>query len=103
MKEIFSSHEFLSEVTRKGEAAGFRPRILGTVTGDTGTVPILSLSRKLPGLAPRILIAAGIHGDEPAGPHTILSLLEDFKENTSFTYQIISTMPIRWPAGKPVR
>lgn len=80
MKEIFSSHEFLSEVTRKGEAAGFRPRILGTVTGDTGTVPILSLSRKLPGLAPRILIAAGIHGDEPAGPHTILSLLEDFKE-----------------------
>ena len=100
MKEIFSSHEFLSEVTRKGEAAGFRPRILGTVTADSGTVPILSLSRKVSGLAPRILIAAGIHGDEPAGPHAILSLLEEFNEKWESLRRLhLEIVPLINPSG----
>ena len=44
--------------------------------------------------APSIAIAAGVHGDEPAGPWAVLSLLEDGLLDPRFSYRI-------WPCTNP--
>ena len=53
-------------------AAGFRVEPFGaTMSG-----PLIALTRRTPGLRPRIYLSAGIHGDEPAPPLTLLEMLE---------------------------
>ena len=44
--------------------------------GDAGGFPLLALTKRTTGLLPRIYLSAGIHGDEPAAPLAMLSLLE---------------------------
>lgn len=44
--------------------------------GEAGGVPLLGLSRRTPGVKPRIYLSAGIHGDEPAPPLALLDWLE---------------------------
>jgi len=44
--------------------------------------------------APAIALAAGIHGDEPAGPAALLALLEDDALDPRFAYRI-------WPCTNP--
>jgi hypothetical protein len=78
MTEFKNSRDFLDQISRAAISAGFRERILGVVTPPDKSYPIIGLSKKMPSRAPRILIAAGIHGDEPSGPHAVLSLLETF-------------------------
>lgn len=39
-------------------------------------MPLLGLSRRTPGVKPRIYLSAGIHGDEPAPPLALLDWLE---------------------------
>lgn len=46
------------------------------------------------GHAPSIAIATGVHGDEPAGPWAVLSLLEDGLLDARFSYRI-------WPCTNP--
>lgn len=58
-----------------GEAAakaGFRREDFG----EAGGCPLMALTRRTPGTRPRIYLSAGIHGDEPAPPLALLSLLE---------------------------
>ena len=55
-----------------GRAAGFRVETYGECDG----LPLLALTRRTPGPRPRIYLSAGIHGDEPAPPLTLLALLE---------------------------
>jgi hypothetical protein len=100
MKEFLSSHELLSEVERRAPAAGFRTRTLGHVINDSGRIPILSLSRKVEGRAPRILISAGIHGDEPAGPHAILTLLDELATGWDSLRRLhLEIVPLINPSG----
>jgi len=44
--------------------------------GEAGGAPLFALTRRTPGPRPRIYLSAGIHGDEPAPPLALLSLLE---------------------------
>jgi protein MpaA len=55
-----------------GRAAGFRVEHYGEIAG----YPLLALTKRTSGLRPRIYISAGMHGDEPAPPLTLLELLE---------------------------
>jgi len=43
---------------------------------------------------PAVLLAAGVHGDEPAGPHTLLGLVQDNALDPRFMYRI-------WPCTNP--
>lgn len=44
--------------------------------GQTGEFPLIALTKRTPGPRPRIYLSAGIHGDEPAPPQTLLALLQ---------------------------
>ncbi len=55
-----------------GAKAGFRVESYG----DAGGLPLIALTKRTPGPRPRIYLSSGIHGDEPAPPLTILSLIE---------------------------
>lgn len=55
-----------------GAKAGFRYEEYGSAA----TCPLFALTRRTPGSRPRIYFSAGIHGDEPAPPLALLSLLE---------------------------
>ncbi len=104
MTEILESRAYTELVYRMSAKAGFRPRVLGKIDSDGASIPILSLSRKNKGLSPRILIAAGIHGDEPAGPHAILSLLERFPEEwPEFAGCHVEIVPLINPTGFDLR
>jgi murein peptide amidase A len=51
---------------------GFRVERFGHIAG----IPQLALTRRTPGPRPRIYLSAGIHGDEPAPPLALLTLIE---------------------------
>jgi predicted deacylase len=55
-----------------GKRAGFHC----TEYGASGSWPLIALTKRSPGPRPRIYLSAGIHGDEPAPPLALLSLLE---------------------------
>jgi murein peptide amidase A len=55
-----------------GAKAGFRCETFG----EQGGFPLIALTKRTPGPRPRIYLSAGIHGDEPAPPLTLLSLIE---------------------------
>jgi protein MpaA len=44
--------------------------------GSAGGCPLIALTRRTSGPRPRIYLSAGIHGDEPAPPLALLSMLE---------------------------
>jgi hypothetical protein len=44
--------------------------------GQSGDCPLIALTKRTPGIAPRIYLSSGIHGDEPAPPLTLLELIE---------------------------
>jgi hypothetical protein len=52
--------------------AGFRAEHYGEAAG----CPLLALTKRTPGVRPRIYLSAGIHGDEPAPPLALLSMIE---------------------------
>lgn len=57
---------------KAGAKAGFR---YGTF-GEIGGCPLVWLTKRTAGERPRIYLSAGIHGDEPAAPLALLSLIE---------------------------
>ncbi|MES1167187.1 MAG: M14 family metallocarboxypeptidase [Pseudomonadota bacterium] len=71
-----SSIENVTALVRRlaeaGRGRGFREEAFGEVEG----CPLLALTKRTPGPRPRIYLSAGMHGDEPAPPEAILSLLE---------------------------
>ena len=56
----------------QGKAHGFRIERYGQV----GDLPLIALTRRTSGPRPRIYLSAGMHGDEPAPPLALLSLLQ---------------------------
>ena len=73
MSDVFDWPSFLPDFHAAAIRAGFTPTLLHeTVSG-----PIYAWERL--GSGPCVYLSAGIHGDEPAGPLTLLALLrEDF-------------------------
>ncbi len=65
-------HVFAARLQAAAIAAGLRVESYGDITG----VPLLALTRRSPGLRPRVYLSAGIHGDEPAPPLALLELIE---------------------------
>lgn len=64
--------QFLNEIIVCAQAQGFRVEtLLNTADG-----PVLALTKRATGPNPRIYLSAGIHGDEPAPPQTLLALLK---------------------------
>jgi protein MpaA len=55
-----------------GAKAGFRYEVFG----EAGGCPLFALTKRTAGIRPRIYLSAGIHGDEPAPPLALLSLIE---------------------------
>jgi hypothetical protein len=56
-----------------GAKAGFRIETFGSA----GNCPLIALTRREGGPRPRIYLSAGIHGDEPAAPLALLSMIAD--------------------------
>lgn len=63
---------FASRIQAAARAAGFRVESFGEAAG----CPLFALTKRTPGPRPRIYLSAGIHGDEPAPPFTLLELIE---------------------------
>jgi len=61
-----------ARIRAAGEKGGFRYEEYGSA----GACPLFALTKRTPGSRPRIYLSAGIHGDEPAPPLALLSLLE---------------------------
>ena len=55
-----------------GANRGFRVHTYGAI----GPFPLIALTRRTAGPRPRVYLSAASHGDEPAGPATLLQLLE---------------------------
>lgn len=69
---VLNPAEFAAQVASSARAAGFRIERFGEMAG----CPLLGLTKRTPGVRPRIYLSAGIHGDEPAPPLALLELLE---------------------------
>jgi hypothetical protein len=58
------------------DAAGAKGGFRSETYGEAGGFPLVALTRRTPGPRPRIYFSAGIHGDEPAPPLALLSMLD---------------------------
>lgn len=74
--------ELLAQFQAAATAAGFRI----TEFGRIDAFPLLALTKRTPGLKPRIYLSAGIHGDEPAPPQALLEMLRagDFDDRANW-------------------
>lgn len=68
----FKPFELVSRFSQLGESQGFRIEPLTEIAG----CPLVALTKRSPGLKPRIYLSSGIHGDEPAAPLALLDLLQ---------------------------
>ncbi|MHB8542778.1 MAG: M14 family metallopeptidase [Leptospirales bacterium] len=84
MGQIHNPEEMLEKIIASAQKLGVKKvKELGVVSTGDGTCPIMKLSWRVGPAFPRILLSAGIHGDEPAGPHSVLSLLENWVSSES--------------------
>lgn len=68
------------------EGAGARAGFRCETFGSAGNCPLVALTRREGGPRPRIYLSSGIHGDEPAGPLALLSMIEDGELNGRATW-----------------
>lgn len=66
--------------------------------GNVGSDPILLLKPKISNDGPNLLIAAGFHGEESAGPWGILYFLKNFPQDL-FNSSNLSFIPVVNPTG----
>jgi hypothetical protein len=78
------------------ESAGVKVGFRAEPFGAAGPYPLLALTRRAPGIRPRIYLSAGIHGDEPAAPLALASLLESGEFDDRATWFLC---PILNPEG----
>ncbi|KAF0814852.1 hypothetical protein IGB42_00907 [Andreprevotia sp. IGB-42] len=64
-----------------------------TVLGDVGDAPVWLLQPGVTAAGPRLLIAAGFHGEEPAGPWGLLRFLEQ-ADDSLFARARLSFLPL---------
>jgi protein MpaA len=81
-----------AQFERAAAKAGFRREVYGSV----GDCPLFALTKRSAGARPRIYLSAGIHGDEPAPPLALLSLLESGDFDARATWFLC---PLLNPAG----
>ncbi|HZZ19695.1 MAG TPA: M14 family metallocarboxypeptidase [Opitutaceae bacterium] len=78
-------------------AAGFKKEVFGSAGG----CPLLALSKRSSGQKPRIYLSAGIHGDEPAAPLSLLSMIESGDFDQRAVWMICPMLnPVGLAAGK---
>lgn len=70
-KSPFDPIAVAQQLVTAAQAAGFRVEPFGEMEG----CPLFALTRRRPGMRPKIYLSAGIHGDEPAGPLALLELI----------------------------
>lgn len=75
-----------------GQQAGFRVEPYGEIAG----CPLVALTKRTAGPRPRIYLSAGIHGDEPAAPLTLLEMLDAGRFDARANWLIC---PLLNPAG----
>jgi protein MpaA len=63
---------FAARIQTAAKTAGFRVEAFG----EAACCPLFALTKRTPGPRPRVYLSAGIHGDEPAPPLTLLALIE---------------------------
>ena len=81
MEEFSNPKELIQEIQEQYlETSGFKATLLSDIETDIGPCPFIRLKRKSETGAPKVLLSAGIHGDEPAGPHAVLSLLKKISD-----------------------
>lgn len=68
----FAPAELVARFQAAGQRHGFRSEPIGEQSG----CPLIALTRRTPGPKPRVYLSSGVHGDEPAPPLGLLSLLE---------------------------
>jgi hypothetical protein len=68
----FDPGELIAEFEAAGRAKDFRVETMGEVDG----YPLLAMTKRTPGVWPRIYLSSGIHGDEPAPPAALLEMLK---------------------------
>ena len=101
MEECFNPKELIQEIQGQHlEKAGFNSTLLGEIQTDIGPCPFIRLKRKTGTGIPKVLLSAGIHGDEPAGPHAVLDLLKKISERKILLPQInLDIFPLINPSG----
>jgi murein peptide amidase A len=74
------------ELVARFEAAGSKAGFACESFGKIGACPLIALTRRTGGARPRIYLSSGIHGDEPAPPLAMLSLIEagDFDDRATW-------------------
>jgi protein MpaA len=74
------------ELVARFEAAGAKSGFASETFGKIGACPLIALTKRAAGQRPRIYLSAGIHGDEPAPPLALLSMLEagDFDDRATW-------------------
>jgi hypothetical protein len=85
-----------SALVTRLEAAGAKAGFRSEAFGSAGNWPLVALTRRTGGPRPRIYLSAGIHGDEPAPPLTLLALIEAGEFDSRATWFIC---PLLNPEG----
>lgn len=86
--------EFMDELIKKSENKAYTFKVLGTIEEN----PIIILSKNKVGDCLNILVAAGFHGDEPAGCFGILHFLKHVSRSTLSKINL-SFLPLVNPTG----
>lgn len=68
----FQPLELIERFRAIAPAKGFREQVFGEAAG----CPLIAFTRRTPGPRPRVYLSAGIHGDEPAPPLALFTLLD---------------------------
>jgi len=68
----FEPSELVAQFAQSGKHQGFRAETMVEIDG----CPLIALTKRTPGPRPRIYLSSGVHGDEPATPLALLSLLQ---------------------------
>jgi protein MpaA len=84
--------DLVAQCGRAATAEGFRIERFGEHDG----VPLSALTRRNPGVRPRIYLSAGVHGDEPAPPLAIVELLRSGALHDGVNWFIV---PMLNPSG----
>jgi len=101
MEEFSDPKALIQAIQEKHlEKSGFTATLLGEIQTDNGPCPFIRLKRNSAMGAPKVLLSAGIHGDEPAGPHAVLSFLQKISDGAIvFPHINLDIFPLINPSG----
>jgi hypothetical protein len=83
---------WVREFAAEARSAGFRAEPLADIDG----CPLAAFTKRARGPRPRVYLSAGVHGDEPAPPHTLLDLIRSGALDDRATWFVV---PMLNPTG----